>query len=309
MKALVIGATGAVGSTTVSILRGWGHQVTPAGRQSTHNGVVLDVGAPDLQQLELLAEHHDVIINASGVENESLGRSVGQAVLIDISATGAYLAALAENAPTAAMVLGVGLVPGLSTVLASELRTSAGDALDVAVMLGSGEKHGSAAKAWTIGLVGSEITDTADAGTVYNFRERRWFASSSGKRHLYLRAGFPDHDLLGAERGVKIRSWLALSDQTSTRALWLISRFPRLRGLIDKVPEFGSQDWAVTVVNRRTGETRRATGTGQSRATGHITALAAVAALKNRPGRPVTLDAILSSSELAMLLDIAIETA
>ncbi|TLP98638.1 saccharopine dehydrogenase [Nesterenkonia salmonea] len=307
MKVLVIGAQGAVGATVVSTLRGWGHQVTPACRRQAHDGgVILDLTASDLRPLATAANRHDVIINASGVENQFLARAIGEAVLIDISASGAYLAGLVENAPNAAIVLGAGLAPGLSTVLASELRSSVGDAIDVAVMLGSGEKHGRAAIAWTAGLIGSEITDSVDEGVVYNFREHRWFTGTSGKRHLYLRAGFPDQTLIGQRRGLHIRSWLTLSDQTATRALSLISRLPQLRGLVSKVPAIGNQDWAVTVINRRTGETRQVTGTGQSEATGHITALAVVTAMNNPPRHPVTLDAILGSADLARLPGIAI---
>lgn len=159
MRALVIGARGAVGAAVVSTLREHGHQVNTAGRNADGYDVVLDLSAAESVSLEPVTRGYDVVINASGMENVSLGRALGDAVLIDISATGSYLAELAASAPLASIVLGAGLVPGLSTVLIAELQTATGDSVDVAVMLGSGEKHGAAALAWTARLVGNQITD------------------------------------------------------------------------------------------------------------------------------------------------------
>jgi hypothetical protein len=73
------------------------------------------------------------------------------------------------------MVLGAGLAPGLSTVLVSTVRSRPDDALDVTIMVGSGDKHGVAAMAWIARLVGTEIADSCDVGGARNFREHRWF--------------------------------------------------------------------------------------------------------------------------------------
>ncbi len=300
VRALVIGASGAVGSVVAATLRGWGHKVTPAGRHAPQDGIALDLNADDLEPFRRAAQEHDVVVNASGVENPSVGGATGSAAFIDVSATGPYLVALAGQAPGASMVLGAGLAPGLSTVLVSTVRSRPDDALDVTIMLGSGEKHGVAAMAWTTRLVGTEIADSCDVGGARNFREHRWFAEPGGRRR-YLRADFPDHTLVGHARGLQVRSWLALSSPVATRALGVVGRLPWARDLVTHTPTFGGQDWAVAVVNRRTGETARATGVGQSRATGLVTALAATAVLKTRPGQPVTLDALIDVTDLARL--------
>lgn len=241
------------------------------------------------------------------MENVSLGRALGDAVLIDISATGSYLAELAASAPLASMVLGAGLVPGLSTVLIAELQTATGDSVDVAVMLGSGEKHGAAALAWTARLVGNQIADAVDLRPVYNFAEHRVFNSPSGRRR-YLRADLPDQTLIGQDRGLQVRSWLSLSSTIATSSLGLVRRVPWARGLIRHLPPFGSQDWVVTALNRRTGETVHAAGIGQSHATGVITALAAAAVIENPPTRPVALHALLDVDDLKALPGITFST-
>jgi hypothetical protein len=97
------------------------------------------------------------------------------------------------------MVLGAGLAPGLSTVLVSTVRSRPDDALDVTIMVGSGDKHGVAAMAWIARLVGTEIADSCDVGGARNFREHRWFGEPGGRRR-YLRADFPDHTLVCQSR-------------------------------------------------------------------------------------------------------------
>ena len=307
ISVLVIGARGAVGSTVVSTLRDRGHHVTPAGRRAPAGGIALDLGAGDLRELTRAAREHDVIVNASGVENTSLGEVAGNAVLVDISATGSYLAALASRSPKAPIVLGAGIAPGVSTVLLAELDSRAADEVDVAVTLGSGEKHGAQAVEWTAGLLGAPIADTAGDGPVDNFREHRHFDGPRGRRR-YLRADFPDQALVGGDRGLRVRSWLALTSPVATYALELVGHAPRLGGLVRRTPAFGSSNWEIVAMNRRTGEARRASGIGQSRATALVTALAATRAAENPPTRPVALDAVLSSSDLAGLPGIDLES-
>lgn len=300
MKALVIGARGAVGSVVTATLRAWGHIVTPAGRHAPQGGIALDLDADDLEPIHSAAQQHDVVVNASWAENPFVGEALGAAAFIDVSATGPYLVALGRRSPGVSMVLGAGMAPGLSTVLVSTLRSRPDDAVDVAIMLGSGERHGAAAIAWTERLVGTDITDCCDAGRARNFREHRWFAEPTGRRR-YLRADFPDHTLLGRDRGLKVRSWLALSSPVATRALGVAARLPRARSLVSRTPAFGDQNWAVAVLNRRTGETIRACGVGQSRATGLVTALATTTVVKTPPGQPVTLDTLLNLTDLDQL--------
>lgn len=123
-----------------------------------------------------------------------------------------------------------------------------------------------------------------------------------------MRADLPDQTLIGQDRGLQVRSWLSLSSTIATQSLGLVRRVPWARGLTRHLPPFGSQDWAVTAVNRRTGETISAAGSGQSHATGAITALAAKAVVENPPTRPVALHALLDVEDLEALPGITIST-
>ena len=300
MKVLVICASGAVGAAVTTTLRDWGHDVTAAGRRPSRDGLVLNLAASDLRPFECAADEHDVVVNASGVENPAAAEATRNTPFIDVSANGPYLAALAERAPANSIILGSGLAPGLSTVLASSVTSCAGDALDVTVMLGSGEKHGTAAVAWTTRLIGTTITDGCDPEKPLNLRQHRWFGEPI-RRRRYLRADFPDHILIGKPRNLQIRSWLALTSPTATRALEVMTYLPGSRWLIGRTPPFGRQDWSVAVTNRRTAQTCRASGIGQSHATAMVTALAVTTLLDNTPSRPVTLDKLLTTADLSRL--------
>ncbi|MFJ6418611.1 hypothetical protein [Paeniglutamicibacter sp. NPDC091659] len=273
MKALLLGANGAVGGHIRTALLGAGYQVTAAGRRAPQNGLSIDVSGSDLGDLTAAAREHDVTINASGVENPNLGQAVGAGTLVDISASSKYLKQLRTAAPGTSMILGVGLAPGLSTMLVASLDYIPGDDIDVALMLGAGEKHGPAAVEWTQRLIGAPIEDPPEAHRVMNFREVSSFKDADQIRR-YLRADFPDHHLLGNDRGIQVRNYFALGSPAATHALALVARIPMTRRLVSAVPPFGSERWSLVVRNRRTGQTREASGNNQSRATGVLTARA-----------------------------------
>ena len=273
MRALVLGASGAVGRVATAELRRSGHDVTPASR-STTRGLAIDIRSQSgLRSLEIAMAGHDVLVNASGIESPALARFDA---LVEVSATAAYLDDLGHRiAPSARAVLGAGLAPGLSTLMISALTTRPGDEIDLGVLLGTGEHHGSAATAWTSALVGTQVHCPPDHGVAWNFREHRHLAGPGGERRRYLRADFPDHVLIGRDKGLVIRSYLALSSRIATRALELVAHAPRTRGLITRSPHIGSDAWHLIAIYRRTGEAISAEGVGQSLATGIVTALAA----------------------------------
>ncbi|UZF54508.1 NAD-dependent epimerase/dehydratase family protein [Gordonia polyisoprenivorans] len=156
MRALVMGARGAVGRVVVEELRSRGHVVTRAGRDAGKDLIGLDLTRLDLtapeglRTLAHLSAVHDVVINASGVETPALARC-GAPAVVEISATSAYLAALRRalcedvggttmsEASVGTVVTGAGLVPGLSTLLIAELDTEPGDDVDLGVVLGTGD--------------------------------------------------------------------------------------------------------------------------------------------------------------------------
>lgn len=285
MKALLLGARGAVGTVIRRELERAGHGVTAASRAES-GGARIDLRG-DLASLAALAAQHDVVINASGVERVELAAATARTPLVDISATGAYLEALRATA-SGPVVLGAGLVPGLSTVLTASLSTEPGDDIDVFVMLGSGEKHGPAAVTWTAGLVGTDVHRPAEGRPVRNFRGSIRSLGPDGRARRYLRADFPDHILLDA-RGASIRTHLTLGSALMTGALDLVGRMPALRGALTAAPHIGSDAWHVIARNRRTEDRRQVSGQGQSEATGRLTALAAVRVAQSPTRTPVTM--------------------
>ncbi len=306
IRALVLGAHGAVGTVIRRALELDGHRVTAASR--TANGTArMDLRAP-LTALSRLAESHDVIINASGIERADLASATGTTPLVDISATSAYLDALRSTA-TGPVILGAGLVPGLSTILIDTLDSRPGDEIDVFVMLGTGERHGPAAVAWTAGLVGTGIHRPPEDTPVRNLRESRRVQGPDGRIRRYLRADFPDHILRGRAENPRtppIRSYLTLGAAPLTTALSIVGRLPALRGLLMRAPRLGSEAWHVIARNRRTGERQEASGIGQSEATGRLTALAAVHAATEADrtsSGPITMADIVSLDEALAALE------
>ncbi|PPF43798.1 saccharopine dehydrogenase [Pseudoclavibacter sp. AY1F1] len=301
MRTLVVGASGAVGSSIVENLEAHGHAVTRAARRPCPGAVQVDL-RHELEAFATLAGEHDVVINASGVEVPTVALHLPGATLVDISATGAYLGALRRTADTvgASVVLGAGLAPGLSTALVGELDAQDGDEIDVAIMLGSGEKHGAAAVAWTQSLAGSEVTSRPETEVVTNFRARRTLRGGDGKRRIYLRADFPDHTLLGGRYDV--RSYLALSSRPVTAALALVGAAPRLSTLVSAAPAIGDDTWALAAINRRTGERRGASGRNQSAATADLTVALAERSAAVGPHGSVTAHDLASSEELLAAL-------
>lgn len=246
--------------------------MTAAGRAGV-DGPLIDLAtARGYEELARLTRQHDVLINASGVEDIRLA-AVGASVLVEISATPAYLRQLAANAdPAATVVLGVGLAPGLSTVLLDSLAASPDDELDLGVLLGTGERHGTAAVEWTVGLVGRSLHEPPECESVPNLLSRRRLPGPGGTVRSYLRADFPDHLLL-ADRGVSVRSYLAVGNRAATSMLGIVARFPQLTNVLRATPHVGGDNWYLVAVNRRTGQQATTVGRGQSSATAALTVL------------------------------------
>lgn len=298
LRVLLLGARGAVGGHLHTALVDAGHQVTRAGRTAADGWVRIDAASGHLGELQRASRLHDVVLNASGVENPVLGTAIEDATLVDISASAGYLARLRAASPRASMVLGAGLAPGLSTLMAASLDNAPGDDVDVALMLGVGEKHGPAAVEWTQRLIGTPLAGPAENRTVMNLHERRTF-NDGGRRRRYLRADFPDHLLLGASQGIRVRNYFALDSPAATWALGAVARFPPARRLITMVPPMGSEDWSLVATNRNTGKTRRAWGTNQATATAVLTARIVDALAATRPVEPVTITAFMTLPDIA----------
>lgn len=305
MRALVLGGTGAVGSAAVAALRARGHEALAGSRSATSPGSVqLDLTtAAGRTRMAEVARECDAVIDASGREDPALATELSGIPYVDTSAGTAYLARLRDRPGGVTLVLGAGIAPGVSTVLAAAVDPHPGDELDVAVLLGTGEVHGPAAVAWTADLAGRDIHLAPEGRPVRNLREQRRFPLD-GRMRRYLRTDFPDHVLL-ARSGATIRSYLALGSPLGTAGLAVVGAIPALRGVLAAAPHWGDDRWRVAVTNRRTGETLAASGFGQSRATGEFAALAAIEAAARPHLGPVTMAEVLGTDALDAAVSVA----
>ena len=131
MRALILGARGAVGQATAEHIRALGHEVTPAGRNAPVGWAQINLASPDgWRELREASGRHDVVVNATGVEEPRIVDATAGSLLAEISAPASYLDRLDPSAPN---VLGPGLAPGLSTFMLASLDAPPGDPLLLAV--------------------------------------------------------------------------------------------------------------------------------------------------------------------------------
>ena len=116
----------------------------------------------------------------------------------------------------ARVLLGAGLIPGLSSVMARDAvdRTGPAGSLDIGILLSVGDSFGPAALDWMIGAAGRTLTITENgrARRVRGMGDRRRmaFPNSASVRNVY-RFALPDQvfypETLGVQRA---GSWVAL---------------------------------------------------------------------------------------------------
>ncbi|WP_026119147.1 saccharopine dehydrogenase family protein [Nocardiopsis ganjiahuensis] len=272
MRVLVLGGYGAVGASTVEALRAAGHGCVVAGRDPLRADRVVDLAEPGLGGYLAALRGVDAVVNASGVEEPSLvSVATGQgAAFVDPTATSGYVARIEQLEPPAPVLLSVGLAPGLTNLLAAELP-GAGP-IDLGVVLGSGERHGAAATAWSLGLLGRSFPDPATGESIRNLtRGLVLDLPGVGRRRLF-RADFSDQHTLTRDLGRPVRTHLGLDSAPATWALSLFGRLPGA-GALRRVPHLpGSEEWALVAASA--GRRRWARGRGQSRGTAAVTAWA-----------------------------------
>lgn len=284
LHVLVLGGYGAVGARATADLRAAGHAPRTAGRDGRRADVTLDLA--DRSAVARAAAQADVVLNAAGREDLDLVRAVTDAgtPFVDISATTGYLAGLEQLDPAAAVVVSVGIAPGLTNLLAhavADRDAAAGrapvDPLDVAVVLGAGEAHGAAATAWSLSLLGRSFPDTSRPGTtVRSYTRGARFDLPTGPRRLY-RTDFSDQHALTRALGRPVRTYFGTDTRFATTALAALTWAPPLGRLAGRLHLPGSADWLLQVRDG-SGPRVTVTGTGQSAATAAVAARAAVLA-------------------------------
>ncbi|MEH3088916.1 MAG: hypothetical protein PGN24_04680 [Microbacterium arborescens] len=301
-RILVLGARGAVGAAASRALRDGGHDAIAVSRHPGPGGVAADVTtASGRVALARAAQGAAAVIDASGLEIPEVQDAVGDIPLVDVSATAAHLDRLRRRArSTGTVVAGAGIAPGLSTVLVRALAAQPGDEVDVAVMLGGGERHGDAAVDWTVRLAGADVYAAPEDEPVRNLRSARRIAVPGAAARTHLRADFPDDLLLGRPGGFAVRSWLAMDTGFATGALRVVGALPALAPLLRRAPHVGGEAWRVSAVHRGTGRALSASGEGQSGATGRLAALAAVRLVETGARGVLTMADVVALDELEL---------
>ncbi|MFB9880168.1 NAD-dependent epimerase/dehydratase family protein [Planobispora siamensis] len=278
MRALVLGGYGAVGAGIVAELRRRGEEALAAGRNPRLADVVVDLREP--RSLAAALPGVDVVVNAAGAEDPTVAEAVtgAGAAFVDITATTGYVAALERLTPCAPVLLSVGLAPGLTNLLAAEVHGESPDTpIDIALLLGAGERHGEASTAWAYGLLGRGFRDPATGRRIRNYTLARHFVlPGQGPRRLY-RADYSDQHVLTRDLGVAVRTYFGLDSGAATAALAALTWVPGASKAPRGLHPPGGDRW-LAMARGRDGTTRWLGGRGQSRATAAIAATAARAA-------------------------------
>ncbi|MEY7972043.1 NAD-dependent epimerase/dehydratase family protein [Saccharomonospora xinjiangensis] len=213
--------------------------------------VVLSVQAPDATVFATCAQRGVHVVDLGA---DPLLSPAEHARLHDV-ATGA----------AASLVLGAGLAPGLTNVLARAAADSLGGADDIAVsvLLGAGDHHGAQAVRWTIDRLAERPGGRA---------KRVYFPGIGYRRAIPF--GFADQHSLSRSLGARTTTRLGLDSRVANAGLAVL----RLTGLAcrvnpDRLPGgFGGDVFCVRADawRGRRHAAVAATGHGQSRATAVI---------------------------------------
>jgi len=276
MRVLVLGGYGATGARIVGLLRAGGDTAVVAGRDPTRADRVLDLRRLSAAAVRAAVSDADVVVNAAGHEDPAVAAAfLDQGVgFVDITATIRYIAALERLEPSAPLLLSVGLAPGLTNLLAAAVHQAAPGPVDVALVLGTGERYGSASVGWSSGLLGTSFADPGSGAIIRNYtRPERFDLPGLGRRRL-LRADFSDQHTLTRDLGVPVRTHFGLDSRLATSSLAVLTHIPGSAGLTRRLHLPGSDRW-LALARGADGSVRWATGRPQAHATAAMAAFAA----------------------------------
>lgn len=149
------------------------------------------------------------------------------------------------------IVLSVGLAPGLSNLLAAKAVEGMEhvEAIDIGLLMGTGDEHGSAAIAWSTAQMFDPEAAQDDAIVD--------FGPDFGRRRAYFMDFADQHVLMRTMAGVKAVTRVAYDSALLTNALfWIGRRFAGnqwMQKLIERMshmPTFGSDKCVLTVTAR-----------------------------------------------------------
>jgi saccharopine dehydrogenase-like NADP-dependent oxidoreductase len=276
MTTLVLGGYGQVGARIVTQLHADGEVALAAGRDPFRADRVIDLHQASEGSLQAALADVDIVVNASGTEDPALVALITQhgAAMVDITATTGYVTALEHFDPPRPVLLSVGLAPGLTNLLAAAVYATTPGPIDLAVLLGAGDRHGQAALAWSYRLLGRHLTEPATGARIRNYTQPRRFTLPGGAQRRLYRADFSDQHTLTRDLGVAVRTYFGLDSRLATTALAALTWAPRVAGVTRGLHLPGSDRW-LALARGQDGTCRWATGHNQSHATAVLAATAA----------------------------------
>ena len=287
---LVLGGAGAVGHHTARRLLQLGHAVTIAGRTAT----TLEQATRRIPGIEAIvgdAADHDTLRRAGPVEAVVNTTGLASADIIqpwldagvhvvDIAASGEEMRRLElVHADHATLLLSVGLLPGLSTLMATHLADADRGAASITIgaLLGVGEDYGDASRRWTISRLGQTVDGPAGAFRNFVPSVAVDYPAGFGRRRAH-QFDFADQLVLTRDLGILVTTVYCLDSRFATAGLTVAARIPGApkallaANRISRRATRGSDWWAATAHTNSL--TLWALGRAQSHGTAMITALA-----------------------------------
>jgi hypothetical protein len=290
---LVVGGYGHVGGRVSKILASSGYAVRVAGRNiKKARRLAANVGAEGVffdacegRSWDAALSGIELVVVCIDLPDDGLPRRVlasGKRYM-DISADDRVLNAIERLDPVAkeqggTALLSVGLAPGLTNMMAHAVahRVGAPQEINIAVMLGAGDSHGTKATDWMI----AELAQAEGRSRTFSFaRDQR--------RRKAWPLGFADqHVLMRIMPGVRVRTYFTLNNHFLSAYLFsigpLLSRSRWLRPFLRRALmlfRFGSRRTAIAVTASRDGAqaaTARFEGGEEAKLTAQIAARAAI---------------------------------
>ena len=258
---VILGGSGDVGSRLVRLLsdhqewKVWAVSRRSRAVETTLKNVVysaLDVARPGAAKS--LPEDAIVVNLPEATPPELVAERLARSeTVLDTSATPRYVDALIRAAAgtNGCLVTGVGMAPGLSTLMAADLASNERvETLRIGLELGMGRHYGQAAAEWFFRALGLPYDDPFTGRSVVP-GEKPWrfnFTRNEAPR-LALDVAFPDEGIRPSGGEVRVHHYLAVDPPFVTRLFavaqrlglgrWMSEHSRRLIKLSEWLPQFG----------------------------------------------------------------------
>jgi hypothetical protein len=268
----------------------FGHDVTVTSRDAQRaataaeaigctGSAAIDPSRPD--QMAALGTP-GIVVDCTGLESIEVTRALLEQgwKVVDITADGRHTRALLDLDPAdSTLLLGVGLMPGLSSILAANLLQTSPHArsLTISALVGLGDDYGDASKRWTYSQIGSSLPDQPGTRGFTDGRNID-FPGGFGRRRAW-QVDFADRVLLRQRYGVDVKTRYCFDSRSAGAALALPAKIPGLPKLLTRHPDLTrppkrSTDWYAFVAQTDTGQRISGLGRSQAASTAAMVALA-----------------------------------